>query len=207
MKNRKANRADIDKIVKLHLIAFEGYFLSLLGSRFLKHFYKSFLETDKATLIVSERNMDVLGFVAVVFEPEFFFKDLKKRKGFMLFVSALPSLLKRPNLVIRKLIHGFFYRGGNFIKPENAALISSIGVNPSSKGLGVGRSLMKSAEGSATQKNKDNIYLTTDKYKNERVLCFYESNGYSVAKEFKQAGERVMLVLTKVLKKNEANDD
>lgn len=200
---RDAKIDDLDRIVSIHLSAFDGYFLSLLGPKFLKNLYMSFLEKETSTLIVAEHESEVSGFIAVAYEPERFFKSIKKSRGLYFLFSAIPALLKNPTLVIKKLLYGVLYRGGGFEKPEGAALISSIGVIPSKSGLGIGKKLLKGAENAALAFGISSTYLTTDKYKNSDVINFYKRNNYIVSSEINQTNNRCMLVLAKDLNLSE----
>ena len=55
MNVRKATNKDIDSIVEIHMERFSSFFLTTLGSSFLKVFYKAFLK-DPVVLIIFEND-------------------------------------------------------------------------------------------------------------------------------------------------------
>lgn len=48
---RKSCKEDLDSIVKIHLIAFEGYFLSKLGCDFIYQYYQMYIDSDEVLLV------------------------------------------------------------------------------------------------------------------------------------------------------------
>ncbi len=71
---RLARDTDIDDVVAAHASAFPGFFLTLLGPRFLAAFYQAFLGDKDALLLVAEGSgRRVTGFLAGVLAPEKYF--------------------------------------------------------------------------------------------------------------------------------------
>src|SRR5690606_37764753 len=95
-----------------------------------------------------------------------------------------------------------FYRGDMpAIKDTtNPILLSSIGVDPASKGMGVGKSLINSFSINAQKRGADCIYLTTDQENNDYVHKFYLSNGFQVDGTLHKPGGRLMYRYIKVLR-------
>ena len=64
MNIRKATINDVDTIVKIHLDAFKGFFLTSLGSAFLKFYYACFVKSSETVTMVAEEEDMVYGFSA-----------------------------------------------------------------------------------------------------------------------------------------------
>lgn len=58
-------------------------------------------------------------------------------------------------------------------------------MRPDVLGKSVGRRLLHDFEREAFSRGVGFVYLTTDKVKNDRVIKFYESDGYLVESEFR----------------------
>ena len=195
---RAAKLEDIHKIVEIHLKAFEGFFLSLLGKKFLTLLYKSFLIENYGILRVAHsHNNEVVGFAAGTHAPKIFFSSLRKSKWFLFFIAALPSILKNPIRVVKKLFSAMFYKGDSPKELEYFALLSSIAVLPGLSGKSIGKRLLSDFEEQISLVNVSNIYLTTDKFDNENVIRFYIQSGYYIDSEFNQSDGRQMLRLIK----------
>jgi glycosyltransferase involved in cell wall biosynthesis len=56
MNIRKATTNDVDTIVKIHCDAFKGFFLTSLGSQFLKFYYSCFIKSSESVTMVAEED-------------------------------------------------------------------------------------------------------------------------------------------------------
>ena len=56
MNIRKATTNDVDTIVKIHCDAFKGFFLTSLGSQFLKFYYSCFIKSSETVTMVAEED-------------------------------------------------------------------------------------------------------------------------------------------------------
>jgi ribosomal protein S18 acetylase RimI-like enzyme len=195
---RDAVLGDINRIVHVHIAAFPDFFLTLLGSSFLKQLYKSFMYHPHGLLRVIEDDCGVIvGFTAGSFHPVTFFQQLKQRRWFVFGLAAVPALLNSPILVSRRLLRAVFYRGDGPKSILDAALLSSIAVMPDFLGRNAGKLLIYDFEEQIKKSDCNFVYLTTDASNNERVLNFYYKAGYSVESEFVQSNSRLMLRLIK----------
>lgn len=196
---RTAKSTDLDSIILCHQKAFPDFFLTLLGTKFLRCFYNEFINDDQAQILVIEVNSEVAGFAAFSMRPKIFFRKIKKSKGFQLFFYALPALMKRPLLVAKKLIRGVVYRGDQASGLDDSALLSSIAVNPTYSGRKLGSELLLAVEESLNKERIKSIYLTTDLIENDATRGFYRKNGYIEHSQFEQTDGREMLRLIKFL--------
>lgn len=204
MQIRNANLDDIAKIVDVHIKSFEGFFLTTLGRRFLTLLYKGFLETESGILRVSCIEQRIYGFSAGSTLPDTFFSELRQRHWFKFFIAALPSLISNPIVVFKKLFHAIFYKGDGIEMLPNAALLSSLAVDPNYSGKAVGSALLADFEEQVRQKGGlEYVYLTTDKNSNERVIGFYTKADYVQESQFSQSGKRIMLRFVKKISNKE----
>ena len=194
---RLATREDLDQVVTVHLAAFDGFFLSILGSRFLKVMYTAFLEDSAGIFVVCTKSGSVQGFAvgAVAGGKKDRSSALRYLPQFVL--AAMPALLKSPRFIVARLFKRFFGIGEAPTIPENSVMLRSIGVLPSAKGGGVAGSLLIEFEKLATAKNAQSVILTTDVDDNERAIGFYKKHGYSVLDKFRQDGKRMMYLMQK----------
>ncbi|EGQ9501749.1 GNAT family N-acetyltransferase [Vibrio cholerae] len=199
MEIRNANYTDVERIVEIHINAFEGFFLTFLGPNFLHLLYTGFI--DKGLLRVAIVDSNIVGFSAGTDKPEVFFSNLRREKWLLFFFAATPSLMKKPSLVIKKLYSATFYKGDSVERLNNSFLLSSLAVDPCVEGKGIGKHLLKDLDELLSKKKECQIiYLITDKNENSSVLSFYSKCGFSIESEFKQSRQREMLRLVKSIK-------
>ena len=193
--------SDVPSVARVHLEAFEEFFLSELGYNFLCVMYRAFLVNPSGIFVVQESKDDkVTGFavgalssgkkdrwLALRFMPHFFW-------------AALPAILQHPRVIITRLVTRFFETGFPFNVPNNAAVLRSIGVLTSERGSGAASALLGAFEQIAFQQGSASVYLTTDHDNNERAQKFYERHGYRVVDRFQQDGQRPMWLMSKHLK-------
>ena len=94
MNIRRATLNDVDTIVKIHLDAFKGFFLTSLGSQFLKFYYSCFIKSSETVTMVAEEDGVIYGFSASTKACKGFNNRLIKSNLFA-FASGLNSLLHR----------------------------------------------------------------------------------------------------------------
>ena len=189
---REATTNDLDNIAALHAAAFPGFFLTSLGPMFLKHMYMGYIEEPSGIILIAEHGIKPTGFIAGTTDPEQFFKNLKTRKGPLLFCKTLPALIKNPMPVMKKIFKSFFYLGEKPPNLVNSTLLSSIAVSPEHQKNGTGRKMLEEFERAARSKDAKHIHLTTDQLNNCRTLSFYEKSGYTLESSFINSGKRVM---------------
>lgn len=200
MKVRRALNTDLRAIVDVHVKAFPGFFLTLMGKSFLKELYSGFLREDEGFLLVADDGAGkILGFAAGAKNPEFFFQVLKKKRALFFVLAATPAIIRNPIPIFKKLWGALFYRGDNPNKIGAAALLSSIGVDPNYSGRSIGGSLLMETEELVRGSGCRYLYLTTDANGNEAVVGFYKKNGYEIESSFLQSKEREMLRFIKKL--------
>jgi len=177
---RPMSNADLGEVVEIHIKAFEGFFLTLLGREFLLNLYANFILDDLSICLVAEKENRIKGFAVGNRKPANLFRNMLIRKGYLFLYHSIKALVKNPILVIRKLLYALRYRGecpDGFASP---ALLSSIGVDPGEETKGIGSHLMMAFCYEAFSKGSDVVYLTTDAVGNDRVNSFYLRNGFKL---------------------------
>ena len=134
-------------------------------------------------------NRLVGGVVGTIEPARFFARMLRKRwPGFA--VASLFAVLRTP-AALPRLLAALRYRGGG--SGEGAgALLSSICVEPSHQGTGVGHQLIDEWTGRVRRHGVTGASLTTDAVDNDAVNAFYLAHGWQVAERFTTAQGRRM---------------
>lgn len=189
---QKMEIKDLDEVVQIHIKAFPGFFLTLLGRNFLHNLYKNFIRDDHSICLVARKDSLIRGFIVGNLKPEALFRRMLYRRGHLFLLYSLKPLILHPVLVSRKLIYALHYRGERPPAFENAALISSVGVDPGEGSKGAGSLLVREFCEKAFIKGSDTVYLTTDRYDNERVNSFYIRNGFMLKGVIEEPGRREM---------------
>ena len=179
---RKMKSEDLDSVVRIHLEAFPGFFLSFLGSSFLRELYISIISDPSGLAYVSVDFDNVNGFVAGTDNPVDFYQRLLRKRWWRFAWAASFSALKRPTIILR-LIRSFS-RGQQPDVRENCATLMSIAISPEAQRNGIGRSLVKVFLQEALNRKLMYVNLTTDKFNNEAVNRFYQNLGFILYQTF-----------------------
>ena len=145
MNIRKATINDVDTIVEIHLDAFKGFFLTSLGSAFLKFYYTCFVKSSETVTMVAEEEYMVYGFSASTKVCKGFNSRLIKNNLFAFGMFSLKMLFTSPKALIR-LAKNLTKKGEGVEDNEDYAELYSIGVSKSAQGKGVGKKLISETE-------------------------------------------------------------
>jgi GNAT superfamily N-acetyltransferase len=196
---RNATASDISAIAKIHIAAFDGFFLSQLGYKFLCIMYLAFLKSPSSIFVVHDAGGgQVTGFAVGTLQGQ---KDrwLALRFFPQFVVATLPAILHQPVGVVKKLWRRFFDASELPQVPMNSVMLRSIAVCPSMRRAGIASRLLQSLEILTLKKGLDHVYLITDQELNERAQLFYSRCGYIMVSQFKQDGHRQMRLMSKNL--------
>jgi ribosomal protein S18 acetylase RimI-like enzyme len=188
----RANTADVPGIVNVHREAFPEFFLTTLGERFLRRFYRALVSDEAALCFVGHIQGKVCGFVVGPLEPAGFFRKLLLREGVGFILDAIPALLRRPWFVARRLWRGAGYRGETPPLRARAVLVSSIAVSPAATGSGIAIELLAAFCEAAQQRGASCVYLLTDRDYNVAANRFYTKAGFVVETEIARSDGRAM---------------
>jgi len=193
---RKVNKSEYRIISEIHLAAFDGFFLTSLGKRFLNTYYKSCLKSNESIAVCAVDNEDkITGFSFGSLLSKGFHKRIVKQNILLFLSRGMIILLTRPAALLR--LANNLDKNANKADDGNYAELLSIAVLPSAKGTGIGKELIKNFEIEAIRKGCKKIALTTDYYNNDDVLEFYKRSGYKVFYEFTAYPDRKMYKLIK----------
>jgi ribosomal protein S18 acetylase RimI-like enzyme len=175
--------SDAEALASIHRQAFPGFFLSSLGEPFLTQLYSGFTE-DSSTIAVVARHEQAIRRGAAVATPEpagFYRRLLKKRwPGFV--VASASAAITNPTAV-PLLLRTISYRGA--VPPTGPwAHFSSMCLDPSLQGPGVGRKLATSWLERAKATGVTHAFLTTDADGNDAINRFHTAQGWRLAGEY-----------------------
>lgn len=198
MEIRKAEQADIESIVKIHCNAFEGFFLTSLGSDFLKFYYICFINSSDTVTMCAVENGKIMGFSASTKVCKGFNSRLIKSNLMDFGMLSIRLMFTSPKSLIR-LLKNLTKKGEVVEDNEDYAELYSIGVSQDAQGKGVGKLLLATSEKVMKEEGVKRVSLTTDYYNNEAAVGFYLSMGYEVLYEFVAYPDRKMYRFIKSL--------
>lgn len=185
------NKKRIDEIVDIHMKAFSGFFLTFLGSGFLKQLYKGFMQYKNAGLIVAiDKDDSITGFLAYSDDLSGFYKFLIRKKLIIFAWYSICAFLKDPKILLR-LFRAFSY-SRKAEREEKYIEISSIGVLPEAEGSGIGSEMICYLKRKTISEDYDYIKLETDAENNEKANRFYQKNGFVLSHVYVTREKRKM---------------
>jgi ribosomal protein S18 acetylase RimI-like enzyme len=188
---REAEPWQVKSIVDTHLATFPGFFLTFMGPGFLKCLYQAYISHRESQLLIAENDMgELLGFVAFTNDLSGFYHHLLRRSLIPLAWYSFLSVLSRPSVFFR-LLKGFA-QPRQSIRAERYAELSSIGVEPSKKHLGIGSKLIGEVKKRIDFVHTSYLKLETDADNNDDVNVFYLRNGFTLHHSFTTAEGRKM---------------
>lgn len=164
-------------IVDIHMKTFTGFFLTFLGQGFLRQLYVGFIDHAESNIIIAfDENKKVIGFLAYSEQLSSFYKYLIKKRFLQFAWFAFCAFLKKPKILFR-LLRAFTYSDGSK-REEQYVELSSIGVLPEKKNLGVGSKMIELLKQYFSHSEFEYIKLETDRDNNEGANHFYQKNGF-----------------------------
>lgn len=200
MNCRVIKQTEYDSLAKIHLLAFNDFFLTTLGYGFLKTYYQACLKNKESIAVcAANENGEIIGFGIGCFHSRGFHKRLLLANFTKFSIQALRILFTNPKAIFR-LINNLD-KNSNKKDDGNYTELLSIGVSSDYKNLGIGKELIKAFEQEAIKKGSRKIALTTDYLNNDQIISFYNKAGYIVFYEFITYPNRKMYKLIKELNK------
>ena len=198
MEIRKVTKHEINQVVTIHKKAFNDFFLTQLGDKFLWVYYYSVSKNKNSILIGYYDDEKLLGFSCATFLSRGFHKNLVKENLLRFGIIGIKLIFTKPGSLIRILKN--FSKSNKSIKDDgNYAELLSIGVYPGIQGSGIGKQLLTELERQLSFNGIKLLSLTTDFYKNDKTIGFYKSMGYGIMYEFTAYPNRKMYRLIKQL--------
>jgi ribosomal protein S18 acetylase RimI-like enzyme len=180
---RKMLLSDVNQVVNVHLTSFQGFFLTILGEKFLRLLY-SFIITspDGVGYVCVDKDEIVIGFVCGTTKPLGFYKRFFKKKWWNIILTILFSIIRDPSIIPR-LVWRVLKPPQPSTEPGTATLMS-IAVHPNYQNKGIGKLLVQEFLGEIRRRGIQRVNLTTDKEKNDAVNVFYQRLGFQLARSF-----------------------
>lgn len=197
-KIRLANISDLQCVVLIHEKAFPDFFLTTLGSEFLKLFYTSVMNDKDGVLLVCENDERVIGFCAGTMLSSGFNKKLIKTNLRTYMMASLKILFTRPMSLVHLMKNMSKEKSSQGDDGQYAELLS-IGVDPTVQRTGGGTAMLKALEEEVKARGGKKLSLTTDFNDNEKAIGFYKSLGYETWYDFVTYPNRRMYRLIKGL--------
>lgn len=200
-KVRKASLEDVDEIVKIHQSAFKDFFLTSLGSKFLRLYYSTFINSNDGVVFCAKKEGKIVGFSACSYVSRGFNTKLIKSNIVGFGLESLRLMFMNPKAILRLVKNLNKLGSSGVVKDDGAyAELYSIAVNPKCQGEGIGKFLLTVTESDVKEHN-DRISLTTDYYNNKKTKGFYLSLGYADFYDFTTYPDRRMWRMIKYLNK------
>jgi GNAT superfamily N-acetyltransferase len=181
---RAMDGKDVSDVVRIHLEAFPGFFLSFLGGNFLCEFYNSaFLDETKIALIFENQGIQAFAF-GTTHSSGFYYRLLRKnwwRFGW----ASVGALLQKPSILPR-LLRAFTMPRQELPVPNCATL------NPFYQGQGQGKQLIAAFLSDASNRGCRHVNLVTDALDNDFINAFYCKTGFTLFRTFKTPEGRLM---------------
>lgn len=190
---------DVKELARLHRAAFPTFFLSSLGTPFLRQFYAGFAEDPRAVaLLARDRSGAIVAAAVGTVEPRGYFGRLLRARLIGFGLASLVAVIRQPRAAVR-LARAVTYRGED-AAPTEGALLSSICVVPATRGTGVGRQLLDEWEREVARRGVLVAFLSTDAEGNAPVNAFYRAAGWHVGATFRTREGRLMNRYSKSLR-------
>lgn len=186
----KENKDKIATLAELHKCAFPAFFLTQLGTPFLRTLYLGYLEDENSGIIVAEDEGKLIGFIAYSNDYPRFYKKLIKNHLIKFAFCSVGAAIYHPSFV--KRLFGAFKKSNSVVKEEKYVELSSICVDPRIEGKGIGSALIDYLVGIVDFNKYAYINLETDAVGNDAVNRFYLKNGFKLERQFTTAEGRKM---------------
>lgn len=187
---KSEERKLINDIVTIHLNTFTGFFLTFMGRGFLNQMYRSYCDHKESGLLVAENDGKTVGFLAYSADFSGLYKFMIKKRLVQFGWYSLGAFLRKPSAFMH--IIRAFLKPNEVKREEKYIELSSIGVDPTIKGKGVGSSLIDYLKKNVDLKRFAYITLETDAVNNEKAIRFYEKNGFARKRIFETEEGRKM---------------
>jgi ribosomal protein S18 acetylase RimI-like enzyme len=187
---RPVELKDLPAVISIHQQAFPGFFLTLLGPRFLERYYRLVMEYSGGIFLIKDGSDGPVGFVSGFINPGEFYSLLRaRRSGFLPSVGL--QVLRRPWL-IRRLMASYRLASRESQGSEHDLCeLSSIAVLPNQSGKGPGKALVQAFFAAINNRAKA-VVLFTDADGNDAVNKFYLSLGFTLESTIERSTGRRM---------------
>ena len=150
---RRMGLQDLTFVTGLHQASFREGFFVRLGARFLRRYYRTFLDGPLSTALICENDGVVCGYLVGVIDPPEHRRLLMQHHGLSLAVNAFATLIWRPGLAVhflrtrarrylRALARQPRATAASASESRRIAVLTYVAVDPSARGRGIGNALV-----------------------------------------------------------------
>ncbi len=195
---QKATKNDIEAIVRVHKAAFPDFFLTQLGTAFLRLYYKSVMNHKDGVLLACKMDGVTIGLCAGTVLSAGFNTKLIKANIFEFGIESMKILFTKPKALIH-LMKNMSKEVSTVGDDGKYAELLSIAVDPKVQRSGAGKAMLLELEKVIKEKGGAELSLTTDYVDNDKAVGFYKSLGYESWYDFVTYPNRRMYRLIKQL--------
>lgn len=193
---RPLEAKDADQVSRLHYKTFKNFFLSSLGTSFLKFFYKTIILDAKSVCVGLFEDSRLVAFAVGNTNNTSFYKQLIRQNLFFYSCWLARLCVVKPSAVVR--IAGNLAHNDGDTFQDWPCLLSIASESGHAKGLGA--RVLAAFEEELVKKGLEAYFLTTDHENNERVNAFYHRNGLTLHSQKRKANGRSMNYYCKNIK-------
>ena len=158
---QKATKNDIEAIVRVHKAAFPDFFLTQLGTAFLRLYYKSVMNHMDGVLLTCKMDGATIGLCAGTVLSAVFNTKLIKANLFQFGWESMKILLTKPKALIH-LMKNMSKEDSSVGDNGEYAELLSIAVDPKVQRSGAGKAMLLELEKVIKEKGGERLSLTTD---------------------------------------------
>lgn len=189
-KIKKTEKNIINTVVSIHIETFKGFFLTFMGTGFLKLMYRSYTEYKDSGILVAFEGEKPVGFLAYSGDFSGLYKYMIKKRIILFAWYSFGAFLRKPKVFIRLV--SAFLKPKEVKREEKYVELASIGIEPDMKSKGVGSKLIDVLKAQTDFTEYAYITLETDAENNESANYFYRKNGFVLKRKFETNQGRKM---------------
>lgn len=180
----------VDELVQIHMQSFKGFFLTSLGTGFLKKMYLGFIDEPHSDVYIAKKKDDIVGFLAYSYDLSGLYRYLLCKNLLAFGWYAFCAFLRKPSIMF-KLFRAFL-KPSESCRDEKYVELSSIAVLPTVQNCGVGHLLLETLKSEIDFEQYEYLKLETDAENNIEANCFYVKNHFLLFNTYQTAEGRKM---------------
>ena len=179
---RPMHVSDVQAVVRVHLLSFQGFFLTFLGPGFLYELYSAIIADSSGIVFVWEQDNQIVGFVAGTDQPSGLYTRLLRQRLWLFCLASIKPALLKPSIIPRLLRALTIQKRLESI--QGMGTLMSVAVLPKNQKQGIDKSLIETFLKEAKERGLTKVNLTTDTCDNNAVNHFYKQLGFVCARTF-----------------------
>ena len=179
---RSINRKDLSEVVRVHIAAFPGFYMTLMGESFLREYYYSVSKMPDGVVLgcFDDESSDgkLLGVCAEAVVSAGFNKRMLCKRFVPFSIQSFRLLFSNPGALLHFAKNLTKRPNSEISDPAQYGELLSIAVDPAIQGKGIGKALLAAIEEFLLKRGQHENSLTTDAVANDKTISFYRKNGY-----------------------------